>query len=136
MPEPGTYLVCDTCSITRNVLVAPNCPVCIVNAGKRVPLKSHASPSRTPHKRLSAEELQSVRQIEDAFAFVLGRYNVPTDILLKRSRRRYTIDARFELAFLLNKVLGLSTTRTAELMNRRHTTVMYAVRQYESSYES
>jgi chromosomal replication initiation ATPase DnaA len=53
-------------------------------------------------------------------------YGIGTDLLVSENRTAAVVDARAVACYALHRLIGLPSTTVAQLVNRNHTTVLYA----------
>jgi hypothetical protein len=143
MPEPGTYQVCPNCSVRRNVRTAPRCPICAIAEIRSRTVVRERRPNRGWSSRttkfpveapLPAEVGALVQSVDDAFRWVSERHGVSRDELVAHNRRMAAVRARFELIYLLRSVLGLSSLEAGRVLDRDHSTILYADFQYRRAF--
>lgn len=69
-------------------------------------------------------------KIKVAVRLVEGRHKVSYDDILSKSRKARFVKARRELCFILRTYLHLSYPQIGEIINRDHTTIIHAVREF------
>lgn len=74
----------------------------------------------------------------DIVGLVCETYNVSYDQLTHKTRRRYIVEARQVLAYMLAKKMGLTLSEVGKkyLGGRDHTTVIHSINQFNALYDT